>query len=265
MSARPTPTRPNASAIQRARWLRFLVRVAEPRNAAIVLAVAGAVFAATVWQSRDRVVGTLEAGAPELRADARFNRDSVSVAEHYDVGLDWLSVVFEAPADSCENVAIGAYQDRFVWAMQAVPGVLSISSFSSQLRQYNEGYNEGNPKMAVIPIDPANYAGLSVEVWRVPGTMRKDCSMTAVHLYLGDHKATTIGRVIDAVKAFRDSHPMPGVKIRLAAGNAGVLAAVNDAVARSELPMMLYVYAVIALLVFVVYRDCARCSPAACR
>ncbi len=241
--------------IQRARWLHFLVRVAEPRNAAIVLAVAGAVFVTAVWQSRDRVIGTLQAGAPELRADARFNLDSVSVAEHYDVGLDWISVAFEAPANSCENVAIGAYQDRFVWAMHAVPGVVSISSFSSQLRQYSEGYNEGNPKMAVIPIDPANYAGLATEISRVPGTMRKDCSMTAVHLYLGDHKATTISRVIAAAKAFRDNDPMPGVKIRLAAGNAGVLAAVNDEVERSELPMMLYVYAAIALLVFAVYRD----------
>ncbi|HMN75894.1 MAG TPA: MMPL family transporter [Burkholderiaceae bacterium] len=241
--------------IQRARWLRFLVRVAEPRNAAVVLGVAGVVFVAAVWQSRDRVIGTLQAGAPELRADARFNRDSVSIAGHYDVGLDWISVVFEAPADSCENVAIGAYQDRFVWAMQAVPGVLSIASFSSQMRQYSEGYNEGNPKMAVIPIDPANYAGLATEISRVPGTMRKDCSMTAVHLYLADHKATTISGVIAAAKAFRDAHPMPGVKIRLAAGNAGILAAVNDEVERSELPMMLYVYAAIALLVFAVYRD----------
>ncbi|HEX6020030.1 MAG TPA: MMPL family transporter [Burkholderiaceae bacterium] len=241
--------------IERARWLRLLARVAEPRSAAIVLAVSGLVFVTAVWQSRDRVIGTLQAGAPELRADARFNRDSVSIAEHYDVGLDWISVAFEAPPESCENVAIGAYQDRFVWAMRAVPGVVSISSFSSQLRQYSEGYNEGNPKMAVIPIDPANYAGLAIEISRVPGTMRKDCSMTAVHLFLADHKATTISRVIAAAKAFRAGHPMPGVKIRLAAGNAGVLAAVNDEVTRSELPMMLYVYAAIALLVFAVYRD----------
>jgi predicted RND superfamily exporter protein len=132
---------------------------------------------------------------------------------------------------------------------------MSISSFSSQLRQYSEGYNEGNPKMAVVPIDSANYAALATEISRVPGTMRKDCSMTAVHLYLTDHKATTINGVIAAVKAFREQQPMAGVKIRLAAGNAGVLAAINEEVEHSELPMMLYVYAAIVLLVFAVYRD----------
>ncbi len=240
---------------RRSAWLLLVARVAKPRNAAITLALTGAVFATAVWQSRDRVVGTLQPGAPELREDSRFNRDAVAISTNFDTGLDWLTVVFEAPPESCGNVNIGLYQDRFVWAMRPVVGVLSISSYADQLRLYNEGYNEGNPKMAVVPIDPGNYAALSTEISRIHGMMRKDCSMTAVHLFLTDHKATTITRVIDAVKAFRNSDPMPSVKIRLATGNAGILAAIDDEVARSEVPMMLYVYAAIVVLVFLVYRD----------
>jgi predicted RND superfamily exporter protein len=246
----------------RAGWLSMLARVAEPRNAAICLAVVGVVFAAAVWQSRDRVVGTLQPGAPELREQARFNRDAVAITNNFDTGLDWLTVVFEAQADDkggasapCENVNIGLYQDRFTWAMQPVQGVLSIASFSGQLRLYNEGYNEGHPKMGVVPIDSGNYAALATEIARVRGTMRKDCSMTAVHLFLTDHKATTINRVIAAVEQFRAEVKEPGVTIRLAAGNAGVLAAINHEVEHSELPMMLYVYAAIMILVFLVYRD----------
>ncbi|WP_017775063.1 efflux RND transporter permease subunit [Paraburkholderia kururiensis] len=238
-----------------ASWLRVVARVAEPRNALVVLALTACVFAVAVWQGRDRVVGTLQPGAPELRADARFNRDAVAISSNFDTGLDWLTVIFEAPPESCNNVNIGLYQDRFTWAMQHVDGVLSAASYSAQLRLYNEGYNEGNPKMSVVPIDPANYAALSTEIARVRGTMRKDCSMTAVNLFLTDHKATTIQRVIDAVKAFRTTSAPPGVSMRLASGNAGVLAAINDEVASSELPMMLYVYAAIVILVFLVYRD----------
>lgn len=248
---------------RRTRWLRGLSRLAEWRNAQWVLGIALSVFLVAMWQSHDRVVGTLQAGAPELREDSRFNRDAVSIASNYDIGLDWLSVVFEANRDSsseasqvsCEDVALGQYQDRFVWAMQGVPGVLSVASFSSYMRQYNEGYNEGNPKMDAVPIDPVNYAALATEVARTPGLMRSDCSMSAVHLYLADHKASTINRVVDAAKAFRSAFPMHGVVIRLASGNAGVLAAINEEVEKSETPMLLYVYAAIALLVFVVYRD----------
>lgn len=248
---------------RRTRWLHGLSRLAERRNAQWVLGIALVIFLAAIWQSHDRVVGTLQAGAPELREDSRFNRDAVSIASNYDIGLDWLSVVFEvnrgdSAGDSqaaCEDVAVGQYQDRFVWDMQEVPGVLSVASFSSNLRQFNEGYNEGNPKMGAVPIDPVNYAALATEVARTPGLMRTDCSMSAVHLYLADHKATTINRVIEAAKAFRSQYPMPGVVVRLASGNAGVLAAINEEVEKSETPMLLYVYAAIALLVFVVYRD----------
>lgn len=240
---------------QRSNWLRVLSRVAEPRNAVWVLVILGIVFATSVWESRDRVVGTLQPGAPELRPDSRFNRDAVSIANNFDMGLDWLSVVVEAPPNSCETPGVGQFDDKLTYALQKVPGVVSVASYPGMLRSYNEGYNEGNPKMSVVPIDAGNYAGLSSEIGRVRGYVNQDCSMTAIHLYLSDHKATTINRVIDAVKQFRDAHPTPGVRVRLAAGNAGVLAAINDEVAKSELPMMLYVYAAIIILVFIVYRD----------
>lgn len=262
---------------KRASGLRVLARIARPGNAAICLLVTGAIFALAVWQSQGRVIGTLEPGAPELRADARFNRDAVSIASNYDTGLDWLTVIFEARGVQagvagagkqggggggggdgvgfCGNPNIGLFQDRFTWAMQAVPGVLSIASFSDQIRQYNRGYNEGNPKMDAVPLDPANFAALATEIARTRGTMRKDCSMTAVHLYLTDHKAVTINRVIAAVEAFAASQSEKGIAIRLASGNAGVLAAVNEELEHSELPMMLWVYAAIVMLVLVTYRD----------
>ena len=251
----------------RSGWLRTLARVAEPRNAAVCLLVVGAVFVVAVLEGHGRVVGTTQPGAPELRPEARFNRDAVSISSNFDTGLDWLTVVFEATAKEgspeaaslCENVNLGLYQDRFTWALQPVEGVLSVASFSGQMRLYNEGYNEGNPKMSVVPIDPGNYAALATEIGRIRGTMRKDCSMTAVHLFLTDHKASTINRVIAAVEAFKKANPGDGpgegVQIRLASGNAGVLAAINDEVEKSELPMMLYVYAAIVILVFLVYRD----------
>jgi len=239
----------------RARWLRMLARVAEPRNALVVIAITAVILGVSVWQSNGRVIGTLQPGAPELRPEARFNRDAVNIAAGYDTGLDWLTVIFEAPPESCENVALGIYQDQFVRDVENTEGVQSANSYSVQLRNYNLGYNEGNPKMGVIPIDPGNYAALSTEIGRMRGYMRKDCSMTAVHFFLTDHKAVTINRVIAKVKAFRVAHTMTGVNIRLASGNAGVLAAVNDEVERSEVPMMLYVYGAIILLVALVYRD----------
>lgn len=240
---------------RRSAWLRPLARVAEPKYAAVTLALTVVVFALAAWQSRDRVIGTLQPGAPELHADARFNRDATSIAGHYDMGLDWLTVAIESNGKACDNPAVGLYEDDFSAAMRTEPGVVSVQSYSAMLRTYNAGYNEDYPKMNVVPIAAENYGAESVDVGRLKGYMKSDCGMTAVHLYLTDHKATTINRILDDVKQYRTSHPFPGITVRLAAGNAGVLAATNDEVARSELPMMLYVYAAILILVFLAYRD----------
>ncbi|WP_133645481.1 efflux RND transporter permease subunit [Paraburkholderia flava] len=240
---------------RRSAWLRVLARVAEPRYASITLALTVVVFALAAWQSRDRVIGTLQPGAPELRADARFNQDAGSIASNYDVGLDWLTVVIESSARACGNPAVGLYEDDFAAAMRTEPGVVSVQSYATMLRTYNQGYNEDYPKMSVVPINPETYGAVSVDVARVKGFMSSDCGMSAVHLFLSDHKASTLNRILDDVKRYRAAHPFPGVKIRLAAGNAGVLAAINEEVAHSELPMMLYVYAAILFLVFCAYRD----------
>ena len=254
-----------ANGERRSVWLRGLARMAEPRNAYIVVSITAVVFALAAWQSQDRVIGTLQPGAPELRTDARFNLDAVSIAKNYDVGLDWLTVVFESTGAACDNPAIGLAEDEFASTMRSEPGVVSVQSYPGMLRTYNEGYNEGNPKMNVVPIDSGNYGGLSAEIGRVKGYMNKDCSMTAVHLFLTDHKATTLNRILADIKHYRATHRFGNLTLRLAAGNAGVLAAVNDEVAQSELPMMLYVYAAILILVFLAYRDLramvACCAP----
>ena len=88
--------------------------------------------------------------------------------------------------------------------------------------------------------------GSNAELWDVEGRRFIDFAGGIAVLNTG----LCHPEVIAAVKEFRQVHPMPGVQIRLAAGNAGVLAAINEEVERSELPMMLYVYAAIVLLVF---------------
>ncbi|HET7863089.1 MAG TPA: efflux RND transporter permease subunit [Burkholderiaceae bacterium] len=240
---------------RRAAWLAGLSRVAVPRNALAVGVLTLGVLAASAWFSRDRVVGSVQPGAPELRADARYNRDAVAIVQGFDIGLDWLSLVIEAPHDSCENPALGDFVDRATVALRDVAGVATALSFSSMLRTYNEGYNEGLPKMGVVPRDPANHAALATEIGRIRGFVNKDCSMAALHLFLVDHQAVTLQRVIAAAQAHARDAAVPGFTLRLAAGNAGVQAAINETVQRAEHPMLLYVYAAIALFVWVAFRD----------
>ncbi|MCY1253370.1 Multidrug resistance protein MdtC [compost metagenome] len=241
-------------------WLGAVARIAQPRNALIVTIAGAVVFGLAFWQSQGRHVGSLQAGAPELRADSRYNLDVAAIVNRFDVGLDWLTVVFEATPDRhgevCSRADEFLFVDDFAWRMGSVPGVVSTDSLAAQLKLYNAGMNEGSPKMATVTRDPrglgSQFQGVNN---RIAGLSSSDCRVQGVNLYLPDHRATTIKTVVAAVRQFRESNRLDGVKVRLASGNAGVQAATNEVLEASELPMMLYVYAAILVLVFLVYRD----------
>jgi predicted RND superfamily exporter protein len=244
-----------------------IARVAEPRKARATVAVTLGVFVAAVFLGEGRVIGSLQPGSPELRPDARYNRDARSIAATFDLGLDWLTALVEAPAESCGNVELLKLVDEFSWEMQNVPGVISAESAASLTKLYNAGLNEGQPKMATIPRDSHTLGYNIAQAHEAAAFTGKDCKWMAVNLYLADHKAVTIRNVVAAVKRFRISHPMPGVKVRLASGNAGIEAATNEVLASEERPMLLYVFAAIMLLVCLAYRDwramLACCLPLA--
>ena len=243
---------------RRSRWLRGLARLAEPRKAQWVLGAALAVFLAAIWQSHDRVVGTLQAGAPgcaRTRASIATLSPSPATTTLAWTGSAWCSKSTRLlprwparmlPWASTRIVSCGPCRG----ARRPLGRVLFHHHASVQRGLQRRRPEDGGGAHRPDELRRAGHRGCAN-----PGLMRTDCSMSAVHLYLADHKATTINRVVDAAKAFRSEYPMSGISIRLASGNAGVLAAINEEVEKSETPMLLYVYAAIALLVFVVYRD----------
>lgn len=240
---------------QRERAMKFLCRIAETRNAAVGTALGVALFAMAFTQSQGRHIGDVKPGVPELHADSRYNLDAKSIVGKFDLGLDVLTVVFETPKDGCFSYPVMEFVDQFSWAMQNVPGVLSVASVSSLAKLANSGLNEGNPKWVALPRESRALANAISFVPEGSGLSNPGCTVMPVHLYLSDHKATTVKEVVAAIKAFRAKNHADGVKIRLASGNVGVQAATNEVLESTELPMMLYVYATIIALVYITYRD----------
>ena len=247
--------RVNRARDQLSNVMGWLLLAFNPRNAALGTLAGAALFAVAFFQSQGRHIGHLQPGAPELHADSRYNLDASAIVSKFDLGLDVLSVVVEAPKDGCYDYATMEYVNQFSWQMQNVPGVLSVASAALLAKQAFSGFNEGNPKWAALPRDPKSLANAISMAPEGTGLWNPGCTLLPVHLYLADHKATTIKAVIGAVKAFRAQNPNEKVTIRLASGNVGVQAATNEVLEATELPMMLYVYLTIVALVFLTYRD----------
>ncbi|MDD5324594.1 MAG: MMPL family transporter [Polaromonas sp.] len=239
----------------RLRAMAFLGKIAETRNAIIGTLILAVLFAVAMHQSQGRHIGYLKPGAPELRADSRYNRDAASIVNSFDLGLDVLTVVFDTPKDGCYHHDVMAYIDQFGWQMSNIPGVLSVGSVAQLAKQAYAGTNEANPKWTALARDQQSLANSVGLIPEGSGLFNPSCTVLPVNIFMADHKADTIKTVIAAVRAFREREKLDGVHVLLASGNVGVQAATNEVLEQTELPMMLYVYATILALVFLTYRD----------
>ena len=71
-----------------------------------VLAVGGFVV------SLQLKIGDLEAGAPELRADSRYNRDNAYISGNYSLSSDQFAVIVKTAAEGCLNYQTLVEADR---------------------------------------------------------------------------------------------------------------------------------------------------------
>jgi len=235
-------------------WQRLSAFASQPA-AGVTLAVALVLFAGGVWKGAAIEIGDLEQGVPELRKDSRYNQDTAIITERFSIGVDILSVIAETVADGCIDHTIMDTIDRFGWRMENVAGVQSVISLPLLARLYNAGWNEGNPKWQVLPRNQQVLVQAVSPVDTATGLLNANCSAMPVMIFTADHKARTIARIVDAVKAFDAEHGSERLRFRLASGNVGVMAATNEAVDAAQFPMLLYVYCAIIALCLVTFRS----------
>jgi uncharacterized protein len=240
---------------QRGQLWSMLATMARPKQATIAVLVMAGLFGFGLWKGQDLKIGDLHEGVPELHEDSRYNIDSRIITERFAIGVDILSVIAEAYPDSCTVHEVMDTVDRFAWRMRNVPGVNSVISLPQVARIVNSGWNEGSLAWRELPRNAAMLQQSVSTVDTSTGLLNSDCSAMQVLMFTEDHKAETIERILDAVKAFEAQHGTEGLEFRLASGNVGVAGATNEAVAAAQVPMLAWVYAAIILLCLVTFRS----------
>ena len=233
----------------RASLARQLSRLASSQVAKISILLAAAGFAIGIYGGQNLKIGDLDPGAPELHPDSRYNLDNQFITDNYATSSDILVVMVETRPQECTLYRNLELVDQFTWHMENVPGVNSSMAATEISKLVAAGYNEGNLKWATIT---RNQRLLGTTFNQMPGSlMNTTCSLLPVALFLDDHKAETLQRVVDAAQAFADEHRQEGIHFVLAAGNAGIEAATNQEIAVAQTRMMLLIYGAVCALVFV--------------
>ena len=232
---------------------RVLTWFATKKGASTALGVAVLLAFLGVFAAQGLQIGDLDRGAPELRADSRYNLDNDFITSNYSTSSDVFVVMAVTEPDQCSSPVTLSAVERFQYQMQAVPGVQSSVSLADLSKRITSGLNEGNPKWRAVS---RNQFVINASLAFVPGgLMNSDCSLLPVILFLDDHKAETLTRVSDAVEQFAENYNSDSLQYLLAAGNAGFETATNQVIARAQYEMLAWVYGVVSLLCLLTFRS----------
>ncbi|HEY0863595.1 MAG TPA: MMPL family transporter [Lacunisphaera sp.] len=236
-------------------WRRLTNFTTGPVSSVVIIVVSLALLVFGWVKSSQVKIGDLHAGVPELRQDSRYNQDTAMVTKEFSIGVDVITVLVETVPNGVIDHDIMALVDRFGWHMRNIEGVQSTMALTDVAKTINSGWNEGSLKWRIIPRNPAMLAQSVSPVETASGLLNDDGSVIPVMIYLRDHKAETIKRVVAAVKEFRAIHGTDRAKFQLATGNVGVMAATNEVVSAAQNPMVMWVYAAVIVLCLISFRS----------
>ncbi|MES9968504.1 MAG: MMPL family transporter [Candidatus Thiodiazotropha sp.] len=233
---------------------QFLSSFTQKPQALLLIVIALGLSILGLHQSKGLKIGDLDAGAPELRPDSRYNLDNAFISENYATSTDIFVVMVQTEKDQCSNYHTLDAIDQMQWRLQQLPGVQSAHSLLNETKLIMAGYNEGSIKWYSLNRNQALLDQASV--YTTAGSFNADCSLTPVMVYLNDHKAETLQLVVTELESFIDEFKdVEGITFKLAAGNAGITAATNIVIEKAQYQMLAWVYGVVGVLCLLTFRS----------
>ena len=157
------------------------------------------------------------------------------------------------PPEMCSAYETMEAIDQLEWRMANLSGVQSAESLETVAKQVIMGNNEGSLKWQALS---RNQDNLNTAISRAPeGMFNAACSLAPVMVFLNDHKAETLKRVTAEVEAFAEEYNNENLQFKLAAGNAGIEAATNVVIEKSQIKMLITVYVVVILMCLATFRS----------
>lgn len=234
------------------KW-RVMSYFAHPSVAPISLLIAVIGLGLGLYYKQDLKVGDLDQGAPELRADSRYNKDNAFIIDNYSTSADVLVVMVKTAEEQCTQYNVLRAMDSLQWELQNTPGVQSSASLADVSKIVTKALNEGNWKWYEIS---RNQTIINASIREAPaGLINTNCDLTPVLVFLEDHKAETLETVTKRVEEFANNNNSDEFTFLMAAGNAGVEAATNDVISSAKNMMLMFVYGVVALLCLLTFRS----------
>ncbi len=235
-------------------WWR-LSALAEPKPALAVFVVSLLLLGVGAWKARDLAVGDIGVGAPELRADSRYNQDNQKIINSYSIGLDVMSVFVQVKGieEGCLAPQVMRAIESFDFQIRSVEGVQSVQSVAGMGKTVIAGNNEGNPRWSAIPGSERGLSQGSRAYMPDDGLVTEGCQRMQILVFLTDHEGVTVSHVVNETQRIIAGLQGPNVEFLMAGGNVGVMAASNEAVKQAEVVMLAALFGSVALFCWLTF------------
>jgi predicted RND superfamily exporter protein len=206
----------------------------------VVMACFAAVVIWSIYWYQFLTVGDSRPGSTLVWPDSEYNQSVRHINEKFQ-GTDHLYVIVEGQAESTmKSPQVLATIEAFQRHMLRSPHVGSTDSLVDLTRQINTVLHYSDPRWGLLPRSADEVGGIVMvaEHGSEPGDFDRWVNFNFQHgrvtFFLYDHKGDTLREVIDRAGEFIQNHPIEGAELKLASGYAGVLAAANEVIARSD-------------------------------
>ena len=232
---------------------QFLDLFTQKKWATVAILVGVVLAGIGLVERRDLKVGDLDPGAPELRPGSVYNRDNAYLNANYGASSDVLVAMVETPDQQCSQFDTLQRVDALEWQLRQVEGVESTNSLALLNREIAGSYNEGSLLWYDLPRNQDMIDTITAIAPR--GVYNDPCNLLTLSVFLKDHKAETLTRVINAVEAFAAKNNTSNAKFILGAGTSGIDAATNIVVKKAMHDMLFWIYGAVILLCFITFRS----------
>ena len=185
-------------------------------------------------------VGDSRPGSPLLWPDANYNQSVRHINQKFQ-GTDHLYVIVKGESENTmKSPQVLETIEAFQRHMMRSPHIGATDSLVDLTRQINTVLHYNDPRWSLLPRSAEDVGGIVMvaEHGSEPGDFDRWVNYNFQHgritFFLYDHRGDTLREVMDRATEFIEGHPLQGATFELASGYAGVLAAANEVIARTD-------------------------------
>lgn len=245
------------------RFLGAITRMVNSRSAQIAL-VSGVtlVFLASGWYAMRLTVGDANLGSPILRKDSEYNRDAAEINRSFP-GADKMFVVVagekEDDIKKPEFIHTMVNFQKYMEAQPEVGATLSVADLIPIVKRVLRDGNHRYEEFGRTQIENGELLYLLGTGGADPSDMDRfadpQFKSASVTLYFRDHQGDTVRTAIARIKEFIDANHVEGLRMLLAGGYVGVIAAVNEVILAGQIESIALALLVLVLCCAVTYRS----------